>query len=318
MPLYSAGQLIRDFRLRENISQEEFCDGICSVPTLSRIETCKQNPSKKVLEALLSRAGINVGIFNVAVSEQELQREKLEYKIVDMIAKNNGDFLNELNQYWDEKIEIDNLDKQFYILSKAIYKSKHGYSHEEVILDLLSALKITYPNFNFNDLPQTKFFTATELTILNNIAIHCHLNRNKDYSIKLFHFIMTYYEEHEIDADTFSKKYPTALFNFINCKDMSYHDKGTITLCDKGIDCCKKYNRLNLLPFFLYHKGYGFCNLGNTELGKVYIEQSLAIHEALGNTEKAAWLADCVNRHFNLDLSVKLELNPERKHLFLI
>lgn len=42
MKTYIVGGVIKEFRIRYNISQEELCDGLCAVSTLSRIESGKQ------------------------------------------------------------------------------------------------------------------------------------------------------------------------------------------------------------------------------------------------------------------------------------
>ena len=78
MPLYSVGKVIKEARERlrcldkKKYSQENLCDGICSVPTLSKIECGLQNPSKKVMEALLQRLGLPIGIYNISATDKEL------------------------------------------------------------------------------------------------------------------------------------------------------------------------------------------------------------------------------------------------------
>ena len=57
MEIYRIGARIKEERVRQKLSQEDLCYGICAVSTLSRIETGIQKPSLKVEEALLERLG---------------------------------------------------------------------------------------------------------------------------------------------------------------------------------------------------------------------------------------------------------------------
>ncbi len=51
------GKLVREIRNRKNISQEELCDGICSVSNLSRIENGLQIPNTITAELIVQRLG---------------------------------------------------------------------------------------------------------------------------------------------------------------------------------------------------------------------------------------------------------------------
>ena len=57
MGMYRLGDIIRMNRRALSITQEELCDGICSVETLSRMETGKQNPGRDIYELLMERMG---------------------------------------------------------------------------------------------------------------------------------------------------------------------------------------------------------------------------------------------------------------------
>ena len=53
------GPYIRQKRLDKGWTQEYLCDGICTAPTLSRIETNDRTPSSSVLKALLEKLGFH-------------------------------------------------------------------------------------------------------------------------------------------------------------------------------------------------------------------------------------------------------------------
>ena len=57
MSIYLFGPLIKQRREELGYTQEDLADGICSVPTLSRIENGERIPTKQHSEMLLQRLG---------------------------------------------------------------------------------------------------------------------------------------------------------------------------------------------------------------------------------------------------------------------
>ena len=57
MPIYKFGYIIRQRREELGYTQEDLAEGICSVPTLSRIENGERLPTKDHFEMLLQRLG---------------------------------------------------------------------------------------------------------------------------------------------------------------------------------------------------------------------------------------------------------------------
>ena len=99
MEAYIVGGIIKEFRLRFNISQEELCDGLCAVSTLSRIESGKQITGRKLIEALFSRMGLRPHTSAIPMSKIDLKRENIEYEINDMIATGNFEIFDLLEEY---------------------------------------------------------------------------------------------------------------------------------------------------------------------------------------------------------------------------
>lgn len=81
MSLYLLGPLIKQRREELGYSQEELADGICSVPTLSRIENGERLPNKQHSEMLLQRLGYSDSIIINYVDEKTLKLHELKYSI---------------------------------------------------------------------------------------------------------------------------------------------------------------------------------------------------------------------------------------------
>ena len=150
MPLYSVGKVIKEARKRlrslegDKYSQENVAEGICSVATLSKIENCVQNPSKKVMEALLQRLGLPVGIYNISATDDEIKRAEIEWKINACVAKRNLHIEELLEEYRSCcASEMGVLEKQFYLYFKAIYMAwgRKAPAEEEKTVPSVSALR---------------------------------------------------------------------------------------------------------------------------------------------------------------------------------
>lgn len=74
MPIFKFGYIIKSRREEMGYTQEELADGICSVPTLSRIENGERMPSKENFEALLQRLGYSNAELNSFVDEKALPK----------------------------------------------------------------------------------------------------------------------------------------------------------------------------------------------------------------------------------------------------
>lgn len=57
MPIFQFGFMIKQRREELGYTQEDLADGICSVPTLSRIENGDRMPTREHFEMLIQRLG---------------------------------------------------------------------------------------------------------------------------------------------------------------------------------------------------------------------------------------------------------------------
>lgn len=57
MAYYVIGHVIRELRVRKQMTQEDVADGICTPATLSKIENGSQMPSKRIVDAIMHRLG---------------------------------------------------------------------------------------------------------------------------------------------------------------------------------------------------------------------------------------------------------------------
>jgi transcriptional regulator with XRE-family HTH domain len=308
MPLYVVGKVIKEARIRRDISQEELCFGLCAVSTLSKIENCVQNPTKKMMEALLQRLGIPFGIYNVSVTEEEFERGKIERDIINMVGNGDCRILPLLEKYRDYSGEMDPLENQFYLYMSAVEKSARWESTDITMPLYTEALQQTIPDFTTGTELHHEFFTINELMILNNIAIEEYKAGRRDIAIGRLYFIKEYFQKNEVDLEEKAKKYPVILFNLSNWEEDRQNYAAEVTLSEEGIQFCVEYGKLAYFDLLVFNKGEGLACLGKTNEGKKYFMRAFAIMAAKGKHERIRIGMEDINKKFGYTFSENEEL----------
>lgn len=169
------GEVIKDKRIEQGISQWNLCEGICDVTTLSRLENGKQTPKRNVINALLQRLGVSDDRFFAAVTTEEIRLHDLFKDITAlniMYGKSgrNKNIKEELvkkhNELKDVIEENDNIAKQLLIRSQVLISEE---SAEDKIEQLLAAIQLTHPCFREEHIRKC-LFSFDEVKIINQIA----------------------------------------------------------------------------------------------------------------------------------------------------
>lgn len=164
---FSIGDLIRERRQEQAISQQMLCRGLCSKSKLSKIENGTQEPEIMLARTLLQRLGVSDGLFKFYGSSRNAKFFELEYKVLHANIESEEmkeNWLNEMAGLIGEK--ENHLYRQKYLLTKI----KNFDQAEETIAMLLEALHITLPDFDIHKICDYRL-SWCELSILNNIAL---------------------------------------------------------------------------------------------------------------------------------------------------
>ena len=296
MENYPIGIVLKEYRTRLNISQEELCFDLCAVSTLSRIESGTQVPGRKLLEALFSRMGMNR---SVPITKVDFQRENLEYRINDMIATGKFEIFDLLEEYKNCGESLTALEEQFYLFYKTIAEDHLNHDSNNALRNYVAALKLTVRDYDLDKLPKERFLTKLELMILHSIACIKYFLKQKDKAIELMEFLRAYFEKGIISEEEKAKNYPVILHNLENWYGMADEDEKVIELCNIGIDICIHYGKLTPFPYQIFNKGCSLVKLGKTEEGKKYLMQAFTIFETLNFYDEIEfgkkWLKNTLN-----------------------
>lgn len=290
---------MKEYRTRLNISQEDLCFDLCAVSTLSRIECGERVPGRKLLEALFSRMGVSR---SVSITKTEFQRENLEFKINDMVAHDDFEIFDLLEEYKNCSENMAELERQFYLFFKTMAEDYFNHNCEKALKNYEEALKISVKDYALGKIPNARLLTKTELLILNNISRTQYFFGQKDEAIKLMEFLRSYFEKGIMSEEEKAKNYPVILFNLENWYGMKNEDEKVIELCDIGIDVCIRYGKLSNFPYQIFNKGCSLIKLGKIEEGKNYLTDSLIILNRMKKYDDVTYGKKWIKNEFDIDL----------------
>lgn len=254
MAVFQLGPIIRNRREELHLSQEDLADGICSVPTLSRIENGERMPTKNHFEMLMQRLGYSAMSLDYFTDKKDFMIHELKFKIRhEYITKNfpvANSYLKELNALLDSPTDID---RQFVILHEVLI-NEDQYTNIERLHMLEDAILITCPKYKENSIP--KILSYDEIILLNNIAI-CHEEAgNRSLAVKILFALENYYDQHMISEEEALRTQPMILYNLSKYLGLSGRFDECIKVCDVGIRLANVTGRCPLLSETLFNRAW--------------------------------------------------------------
>ena len=302
MGLYPIGGLLRRYRTEHNISQQELCDGICSVPTLSRIENGERLPTKANFDALMQRMGYSGEACDIYCCEQEYEIHEIKYQLREVILKNEYEvadgLLKKLVLFPESKTE--NVHKQFVLYMSALIESKGIYT-QETIEKLEAAIKITIRHYGEIKICNL-LLTCDEIRILNSIAVAYGQNGNLRKAIQIFYELKDYMEERYISSEEKIKFYPGILYNLSKALGLEKRYDECIDLCDFAIKKLNEYRVMSHLGLIIFNKVWCMIMMKkNSEENlecRQYLLQAYYIQVSVGDDMNAKVIKEFTLKHY--------------------
>lgn len=284
MSLYNVGNFIKQKRVELGITQEELCEGICSVTTLSRLENGEQTPRSSNVRALLQRLGYSGALFFQTAGKEEFEITGLQIELLQKYNQfdygNAQKTLLKLSEYQDF---FSTIDMQFFQVS-SIFVQENELSNTEVLERLETALRLTHPTYDRRHLP--KVLTYEESTALNSIAAHLGLAGDYDEAIEIFYHLKNYYEKQIVDVQEAQRALPTILYNLSKFLGLSGRYDECISVCNQGIRIAKESGRSRCLARTLYNLSWALVKRGrqcDIEPAKRAAKESYCLSKLLEN-----------------------------------
>lgn len=288
MAFIQFGYIIKNRRESLRLTQEELADGICSVPTLSRLENGERMPTKNHFEMLLQRLGYSDANLNFYVDEREFYIHELKFRIRQAYISKQIDQAKELLKEFEELLQNPSqVDEQFLILHK-IFLSKGEYSNAEKIELLEKAMRLTCPEYDGSKLP--KVLTFEEITLLNNLAICYDIDGSRAHAIDILMNLRDYYNRHIVNPEEALRTQPMILYNLSKMLGQEYRLDECVEICDQGIKIARTTGRCSLLGKTLYNKAWALLKRnqkGDRMLSFDALNQAYHFAVIMGNTQEA-------------------------------
>lgn len=305
MPKYYVGDFIRETRERRGYTQEELCYGICSVPSLSRIENGAQVPGSRRLDALLQRLGCGNQVFNEFVSKEETKIYELTKNIRRAIMDEN---IEELKRgLLDIEPLLKNKSKfdiQYFLFAKGMLSYLNKGSREDVLEIYMEAIHITLPEFDGITPLESKLLTFDEITILINIAsLYAELERLND-ALKIGFWLKGYMEKRVVDEAERKMKYPMILFNITNWLALRERYKDVVEVADDGIQFCIKSGTMRAFPLLIFNKACAMAELGEVEKAKSLFIQAVVLFESTDEIAKKNRAIAWCNKVYDIKIEI--------------
>lgn len=171
MSVRSAGRTIREARKKAGLSQEKLSEGICSLISLSRIETGTAGVSPSTFQALMARAGAPCEIFPIFENWNDYECFfSLVHARFHLDAWQLSPAFEELERIERKNWNHNKLYYQHWLLLHGILQFRSGKGNHQQIYDtLMAALHITKPNIDFMHY-QNLLLSVNEIELLIFIA----------------------------------------------------------------------------------------------------------------------------------------------------
>lgn len=280
MPILQFGLIIKRRREELGYTQEELADGICSVPTLSRIENGERMPTKEHFEMLLQRLGYSDTTLNAYVDEKQFYFHELKFKIRQALILNQPESARELLLEYEENLEKPaQIDKQFILLYQTLLNPA-SFTAAEQLKRLESAIRLTCPKYDSNKLPI--ILSYEEIILLNSIAVTYGVLKEYEKSIRILYYLKRYYEDHIITPEEVLRTQPMILYNLSKYLGQAGRYDECIEICNLGIRIARETGRCSTLSKLLFNRAWAAVRQQKPDsMENSYTSARLAYYSAL-------------------------------------
>lgn len=255
MGIYLAGEVIRRTRESLGITQEELCDGICSVETLSRIENGKNMPSRANFEALMGRMGKSGKKYLPFIRSQDIEDFLLKEELERFMSVHDHQATDQKLEEMEKKLNLnDPVNRQYVLRMRAIVDGRLGrISVKKRREKLEEALACTIPDFS-DDILEKGMLNEQEIRILCNIAMTYMEEEDFAHSIDILKKLEKYLETiHMGDKERIQR---LVLSNLSHALGRSLKVKESQEVRQKALRLAKKEENVGSLASILYGVAY--------------------------------------------------------------
>jgi len=312
------GDVIRQKREALGLTQADLADGICSVVSISRIESGIQSPKLPLLRAILGRLDLPENRYFLWAFNAEQHTEFLLKRMDALVAqyeKNSTDenrIRKEVSQIV-EKLKADTAHFDVFtrqrIACARLVLGEEGrpYTPLEEREKLFDVIRMTCPKFDVHNIAKGRYSTF-EIRVLNQLGITYLLEPNKTEAASFFQQLYTYVKKnfHEIPVP---KSYLCPVIsNYVRALMLEEQYAQAVCFAEEGRRLCLENSYYFPLVEFLSELAEAYCFLGKPERGREFFLQAYAFAVITEDrvTEKA--VSDDMERDLGITPDLLLRL----------
>ncbi len=265
MSNYDISSIIKQVRLERNISQEDFCDGICAVSTLSRIESTGRKPHKQILERILHSLELPIRYYYSSNDKNPI-RSIVEKQILARISELDFNIGKLISKYKKLDTKMDNLEEQFFLMATGVEQEFKKDDCSVALDTYIKAIKLTILNFSQSNpirYVYRSFLSDYELFLISSIARIEYKMGQKDIALERLQYVYDYINENERDLSEIYRYYSFLLSTLTDWHGQCKHYEMQKKLASEGIAHCNRFSTLSCLDRFLFFKAYSIAALNN-------------------------------------------------------
>lgn len=300
------GEVISYIRKKQNISQAELADGICSREYIGQIEKGLKFPTTYMINQFCDKLDVNIyEEYALLLQHGGYAQHQMIVTINEHISPETGHKLLDLvTQYENSDVPIEGELLQHICYAKALYYGNIDRQLEKAIKYCLEGIHYRYPDFEFSN-----SFDSYRLSNIEINLLHCLFNQ--------------YYRTGEIPLcisghkkllSYLSKKLLTT--SYIVHKKLHFELTGLALVSHNIFICGQKYipfselldiieNSVSLLkmsgygetlPELLFDRTYLHYKLGDTKAFEISLSEAIAISNFFLGEEKTKELIEWLNK----------------------
>ncbi|MBR1403845.1 MAG: helix-turn-helix transcriptional regulator [Treponema sp.] len=276
MNIDQIGGLLKEYRERYNVSQEDLCGDFCAVSTLARIESGEELPGQDLIRYFFNRLGISAPATSIEEQNISVTRYMIDCRIMEKYERGDFDYMDLLEDYV-HCAEAGVLEYQYYDFLNAVHIRHETGVSEQTLALLEKAIQYTMPSYKRDTVPTRKLISEMESLIFYEITTDLYTLGFKESALRLSEYLALYISRERMSEYTAQYVEPMLWQNIAQWRLEAGNAKSALEAAEKGIDACVWRSALRSFPKLVRTKGNALIQLGRTDEGNKCIAHAQAI-----------------------------------------
>lgn len=289
-------QLIQNRREAIGWSQEKLAEGICSAPTVSRIENGRRMPSERVLQALMERLGLEDARVMIPQSPYEWNVEDLWAEARTCVVRFHRAGEEEKPALREEALtyiqKLESIVKQDDLMTRqqimgeriSLGKAEGPYTMREKVDLLLEAIRLTIPRFDLRRINDFRY-TMAEVVLVNQVGVAYTRGGEWESALSVYRQLYTYLKENTPPTARYAGKRAMLAANYARELNVCERYRESADVAEEGRQFCVKYGEYQFLPMLLALLANSYAHLENRDISLDFYKRAFFLYQEYGDTK---------------------------------